>query len=333
MSFPKHRPRRLRQNQSIRNFVQDIEIPYEKLVLPLFIRHGKGEMRPIKSMPGHHQIHLQHLPSVIQHLKNIGLKSVILFGIPEHKDARGSSSLDGQGIIQQAIPIIKNIAPDMIVIADTCLCEYTDHGHCGLLEHSNTQPDELLIDNDKSIVLLAEQAVSLAKAGADIIAPSACLDGMIQSIREALDANHCQNTIILSYAVKFASHLYGPFRQAAEGAPQWGNRKSYQMDYQYQKDILLECQYDIEEGADMLMVKPGHTYLDVIYQVKQAFPTRPIGAYHTSGEFAMIKAAAEKGWIQEKDVVHELMIAFKRAGCDFIVSYYSQELLEWRRKD
>ena len=331
MSFPKQRPRRLRQNHSIRHFIQDVQIPYDQLVLPLFIRHGSGEMRPIKSMPGHHQIHLQHLPAVIQHLKNIGLKSVILFGIPEHKDATGSSSLNERGIIQQAIPMIKNIAPEMIVMADTCLCEYTDHGHCGVLKQYSPQPQGFIIDNDQSIALLAEQALSLAKAGADIIAPSACLDGMIQSIRETLDAHQFQNTIILSYAVKYASHLYGPFRQAAEGAPQLGDRKSYQMDYQYHKDALLECHYDIEQGADMLMVKPGHTYLDIIYQVKQAFPSTPLGAYHTSGEFAMLKAAAEKGWIDEHYAVQEVMIALKRAGSDFIISYYSKELLEWRQ--
>lgn len=332
MSYPIQRPRRLRQHQAIRHFVQDVQIPYEQLVLPLFIRHGKGEMRPIKSMPGHAQIHLQHLPSVIQHLKNIGLKSLILFGIPESKDANGSLSLNEQGIIQQAIPIIKNIAPDLLVMADTCLCEYTDHGHCGILEHSSTHPEGFVINNEKSIKQLAEQAVSLAKAGADIIAPSACMDGMIQSIRLALDEHQFKQTIILSYAVKYASHLYGPFRQAAEGAPQLGNRQSYQMDYQYQKDAIIEAQLDLEEGADMLLVKPGHTYLDIIYQVKQTFPNVPLGAYHTSGEFAMLKAAAEKGWINEQQAVHEVMIALKRAGCDFIISYYSQELLEWRHR-
>jgi porphobilinogen synthase len=330
MSYPLQRPRRLRQNQKIRCFVQNIQIPYEQLILPLFIRYGKGEPRPIISMPGHFQIPLEHLAKTMKYLKKINLKGVILFGIPEQKDERGSSSLDKNGIIQQAIPIIKQATPEMLVIADTCLCEYTHHGHCGILEQKQDHPDGFEINNDESIKILGEQAVSLAKAGADIIAPSACLDGMIGAIRHALDNNNLKHTIILSYAVKYASHLYGPFRQAAEGAPQIGDRKSYQMDYQNSKDALHECQLDIQEGADMLLVKPGHTYLDIIYQVKQTFPEYPLGAYHTSGEFAMLKAAAEKAWIDEKKVVHEVMCAFRRAGCDFIITYYAKELLEWR---
>lgn len=323
MHFPLIRPRRLRQSKAIRHFVQDVQIPYDQLVLPLFIRYGKGEEIPIASMPGHSQIRLEHIPKTIQHLKNIGLKAVILFGIPEQKDPTGSWSVHDEGIIQQAIRIIKHHAPNMVVMADTCLCEYTDHGHCGVVHDDD-------VHNDKSIQLLAEQAVSYAKAGADIIAPSACMDGMIKSIREALNHAHFENKIVLSYAVKYASHLYGPFRQAAEGAPQFGDRKTYQMDYQTQRDALLECELDIQEGADMLMVKPGHTYLDIIAKVKQAFPHMPLGAYHTSGEFAMIKAAAEKGWVNERLTVHEIITALHRAGSDFILTYYAKELLEWR---
>jgi len=327
MIYPNVRPRRLRQTASIRQFVQNIQIPYDKLVLPLFIRYGAGPKKPIASMPGHMQIHLEHLPSMMSELSELGLKAVILFGIPEKKDPKGSFGYQDDGIIQQAIRLIKKITPEMLVMADTCLCEYTDHGHCGVMEGDEKH---IHIDNDTSIELLAKQAVSFAKSGADIIAPSACMDGMISAIREALNQNHYKDTIVLSYAVKYASHLYGPFRQAAEGAPQIGNRQSYQMDYQCGRDAILECQLDVQEGADMLMVKPGHTYLDVIYQVKQQFPHIPLGAYHTSGEFAMIKAAALQGWIDEKQVVHEIICALHRAGSDFILTYYAKEILGWR---
>lgn len=327
MQFPLIRPRRLRQNSSIRTFVQNIQIPYHQLVLPLFIRHGSGDAKPIASMPGHSQLHLEQLPSTINYLKEIGLKAVILFGIPEKKDPIGSFSYHDDGVIQQAIRLIKKLAPEMIIMADTCLCEYTDHGHCGILHQDYKK--EIQIDNDQSLEYLAKQAVSYAKAGADIIAPSACMDGMISAIRNALNEHLFPNIIVLSYAVKYASHLYGPFRQAAEGAPQIGNRQTYQMDYQCSRDALLECELDIQEGADMLMVKPGHTYLDIIYQVKQKYPQLPLGAYHTSGEFAMLKAAAANGWLDEKKAVHEVICAIYRAGSDFIITYYAKELLEW----
>jgi porphobilinogen synthase len=330
MNFLLKRPRRLRQNQAIRNFVKQYHIPYDQLVLPLFIRHGEGDEIPISSMPGHSQIRLQHLPKKIEYLNQIGLKAVILFGIPEQKDPCGSwGSLDN-GVIQQAIQIIKKVAPDMLVMADTCLCEYTDHGHCGVVDADQKLSQNVDVLNDQSIELLAEQALSYAKAGVDIIAPSACMDGMIFAIRKKLDEHHFQNTIVLSYAVKYASHLYGPFRQAAEGAPQFGDRRTYQMDYQTARDAILECELDIQEGADMLMVKPGHTYLDIIYQVKQKYPQLPLGAYHTSGEFAMIKAGSEKGYVNERLTVHEIITALHRAGSDFILTYYAKELLEWR---
>lgn len=330
MQFPLNRPRRLRQNSSIRTFVQNIQVPYNHLVLPLFIRYGTGAEKPIASMPGHFQLHLEQLEKTINYLSEIGLKAVILFGIPEQKDPTGSFSYRDDGIIQQAIRLIKKLNPEMIVMADTCLCEYTDHGHCGILQQSNAQ--DVQVDNDQSITYLAKQAVSYAKAGADVIAPSACMDGMILAIRQALNEHQYSDKIVLSYAVKYASHLYGPFRQAAEGAPQIGNRQTYQMDYQCSRDALLECELDIKEGADMLMVKPGHTYLDIIYQVKKAFPQLPLGAYHTSGEFAMLKAAAANGWLDEKKAVHEVISAMHRAGSDFILTYYAKELLEWRRQ-
>jgi porphobilinogen synthase len=330
MSFLIKRPRRLRQSKAIRDFVKQYHIPYDQLVLPLFIRHGKGPSIPISSMPGHAQLRLEHLPETIQYLNKIGLKAVILFGIPEQKDPCGTWGSLENGIIQESIRIIKQIAPNMIVMADTCLCEYTDHGHCGVIDKDQELSQNVNVLNDLSIELLAEQALSYAKAGADIIAPSACMDGMIYAIRNQLDAHHFQNTIVLSYAVKYASHLYGPFRQAAEGAPQFGDRRTYQMDYQTSRDAILECELDIQEGADMLMVKPGHTYLDIIYQVKEKFPQVPLGAYHTSGEFAMIKAAAEKAYVNERLAVHEVINALHRAGSDFILTYYAKELLEWR---
>jgi porphobilinogen synthase len=319
------RPRRLRQNQAIREFVQEYQIPYDKLVLPLFIRYGEGDPKPILSMPGHAQIHLAQLPKTIMDLQKIGLKAVILFGIPSEKDAKGTLAYDDLGLIQSAIRCIKDIAPEMLVMADTCLCEYTSHGHCGILTQDHRD-----VENDSSIEVLAKTALSYSKAGVDVVAPSACMDNMVKAIRKTLDAHQFKQTLILSYAVKYASNLYGPFRQAAEGAPQHGDRKTYQMDYQTKRDAVLECALDIEEGADMLLVKPGHTYLDIIHQIKEHFPQLPLGAYHTSGEFAMIKAASEKAWIDEKAVVHEVMIAFKRAGCDFIITYYAKELLAWR---
>jgi porphobilinogen synthase len=333
MSYLLKRPRRLRQNHAIRNFVKQFSIPYDQLVLPLFIRYGQGEPISISSMPGHSQIRLQHLPETIEYLHHIGLKAVILFGIPEQKDPHGTWGAMDEGIIQQAIRIIKKIAPDMIVMADTCLCEYTDHGHCGVIDSDQILSQNVQVLNDPSIHLLAQQALSYAKAGADIIAPSACMDGMIYAIRSTLDEHNFQNTIVLSYSVKYASHLYGPFRQAAEGAPQFGDRKTYQMDYRTARDAILEAELDVEEGADMLMVKPGHTYLDIIYQIKQKFPELPLGAYHTSGEFAMIKAGAEKGYLNERLTVHEIITALHRAGSDFILTYYAKELLEWRMEN
>jgi porphobilinogen synthase len=333
MSFPNQRLRRLRQNEKLRQFSKTIHIHYDKLVLPLFIREGKGPKKPIPSMPGHFQLHLDQVEETIQELSELGCKSVILFGIPKAKDETGSSSLDAKGIIQEAIRMIRKLNPQLLIMADTCLCEYTSHGHCGVLEPREDHEDGFCIDNDQSIALIAKQALSFAQAGADIIAPSACMDGMIQAIRQNLDQHGYQNTPILSYAVKYASNMYGPFRQAAEGSPQLGHRKTYQMDYQCARDAILECELDIKEGADMLMVKPGHTYLDIIYQVKQAFPGYMLGAYHTSGEFAMLKAAAEKGWLDEKAAVIEVNSALFRAGADFIISYYTKELLMWKHSN
>lgn len=325
--FPKTRLRRLRGYAHIRSLVQETRLHPSKLVLPLFIKHGSNVKNPISSMPGHYQLSVDQLDSEIKLIQDLGIKSIILFGIPEYKDPLGADSYSTNGIIQTAIPIIKKIAPDMLIISDVCLCEYTDHGHCGVV--TKHQDGHVCVDNDKTLELLANQAVSHAKAGVDIIAPSANMDGMVQAIRTALDQTGYQHLPILSYSVKYASSMYGPFRIAAEGAPQFGDRSTYQMDYANGNEAIHECALDIAEGADMLMVKPAHTYLDIICRVKDEFPHLPLGAYHTSGEFAMMKAAAAKGWIDERKGALEVLTAIQRAGADFIITYYAKEVAEW----
>ncbi len=328
--FPAVRPRRLRGGANIRELVQETGLNVNKFVLPLFIRHGSGIKNPIASMPGHFQLSVDYLDQEINSLWDLGIKRIMLFGIPEHKDALGKDAYSKHGIIQKAIPVIKKIAPDMLVMSDICCCEYTDHGHCGVVVDQKNS-SEVCVDNDKTLDLLAKQAVSHAKAGADILAPSGNMDGMVQAIRKALDDAGYPHLPILSYSVKYASSMYGPFRQAAEGAPQFGDRRTYQMDYANASEALRECALDAQEGADMLMVKPAHTYLDIIYRVKEAFPYLPLAAYHTSGEFAMIKAAAEKGWIDERKAVLEILTSIHRAGADFIITYYAKEVAEWMR--
>ena len=326
--FPKVRLRRLRQHASIRDLIREVYLSKEKLILPLFIKEGAGIKHPIASMPSHFQLSLDQLEDEIKNIVALGIKSVLLFGIPKDKDARGQVACHDHGIIQQAIPLIKKLAPQLLVISDICFCEYTDHGHCGVLTE-NEFNRESIVDNDQTLTLLALQAVSHAKAGADVIAPSATMDGMVQAIRFALDQAGFSHVPILSYAVKYASSLYGPFRQAAEGAPQFGDRRSYQMDFSNTEEAIRECMLDVEEGVDCLMVKPAHAYLDVIYQVKRAFPAIPLGAYHTSGEYAMLKAAAQQGWIDEQKSVFEILTAIHRAGADFIITYYAKEVAAW----
>lgn len=325
--FPAVRPRRLRHSLALRRLVQETHLQLDQFILPLFIKQGTGIRQPILSMPGHYQFSLDQLEAEIEALVALGIKNVILFGIPAHKDALGSDSYSDTGIIQQAIRLIKKKAPSLLVISDVCLCEYTDHGHCGVVTQANQ--DAVLVENDPSLDLLAKQAVTHATAGADIVAPSSNMDGMVQAIRSALDQANYTHVPILSYAVKYASALYGPFRQAAEGAPQIGDRSTYQMHYPNSQEALRECLLDVQEGADMLMVKPAHTYLDIIRRVKEHFPHQPLGAYHTSGEFAMLKAAAEKNWLDEKKAVLEIHTAIRRAGADFIISYYTKALAEW----
>lgn len=324
--FPKTRLRRLRHNSNVRELVREIQLDVNDLVMPLFIRHGSGIKKPINSMPGMYQISIDQLPDEINTLVNLGIKNVILFGIPENKDPLGKDSYSANGIIQTAIPIIKKHAPHMLVISDNCFCEYTDHGHCGVMVERNGKYD---LDNDKSLELLVKQTVSHAQAGSDIIAPSGMLDGMIGAIRQGLDDAGFQHIPILSYSVKYSSHMYGPFREAAEGAPQFGDRKTYQMDFSNRAEALRECALDVAEGADMLMVKPAHTYLDVISQVKQTYPALPLAAYHTSGEYALLKAAAANGWLDERLAALEVLTAIKRAGADFIITYYAKSVAEW----
>jgi len=329
-SFPTTRLRRLRHTPQLRNLVREVHLDLSKLILPLFIKAGSNIKNPIASMPGHCQWSVDNLNEPLEALLKSGIKNIILFGIPAQKDPLGKESCADDGVIQQAIKQIKKIAPELLVISDVCFCEYTDHGHCGFVVEKNHGFE---IDNDKSLAMLAQQAVSHAQAGADIVAPSANMDGMVGAIRNALDTADFKHIPILSYAVKYASSMYGPFRLAAEGAPKFGDRASYQMDFANRLEGLRECELDITEGADMLMVKPAHTYLDVICRVKETYPTLPLCAYHTSGEFAMLKTAAEKGWVDEKKAAFEVLTAIHRAGADFIITYYAQEVAQWLTKD
>lgn len=321
--YPSTRMRRLRKTKAIRELVRETRFDVKDLVMPFFIRHGRNIKNPIPSMSGQFQISVDQLEKEIPVIQSLGIGNIILFGIPENKDEMGSDACSDHGIIQTAIRTIKQIAPELLITADVCFCEYTSHGHCGFLNEDG------YLDNDKTLELLAKQAVSHAKAGADIIAPSGMIDGMVHAIRHALDENSFSDLPILSYSAKYSSSLYGPFRHAAEGVPKFGDRHTHFMDIANTKEAIRECGLDIAEGADMLMVKPAHAYLDIISSVKQAFPALPLGAYHTSGEFAMIKAAAEKGLIDEKNVALEILTSIKRAGADFIVTYYAKEVAEW----
>ncbi|MBA3958210.1 MAG: porphobilinogen synthase [Parachlamydiaceae bacterium] len=320
------RLRRLRQHPTLRTLVRETELNLQDLVLPLFIKGKEGSKKPIASMPGHYQIPINLLEKEIEEVVALGITSVLLFGIPAHKDACGSDSYSDEGIVQTAIRQIRKSHPNLLIISDVCFCEYTDHGHCGVITERAGKMD---VHNDKTLDLLVKQAVSHARAGADVVAPSGMMDGMVRAIRGGLDAAGFCNIPILSYSVKYNSCMYGPFRQAAEGAPSFGDRSSHQMDPANALEALREVQLDVDEGADMLMVKPAHSYLDVIYRVKQAHPYVPLGAYHTSGEFCMIKAAAEKGWVDEKKAALEILNGIKRAGADFIITYFAKDFARW----
>lgn len=327
-AFPTIRLRRLRQHPILRELIRETDLNLSDLVMPLFIKGTEGKKHPIESMPGQYQIPLSALADEIRELTALGISSVLLFGIPPHKDACGSDSYSDQGIIQKAIKIIRDAAPHLLIITDVCFCEYTDHGHCGFISERAGKMD---VHNDKTLELLVKQAVSHAKAGADIVAPSGMIDGMVKAIRAGLDEAGFENIPILSYSVKYASAMYGPFRQAAEGAPTFGDRATHQMDPANALEALREVRLDVEEGADILMVKPAHTYLDVIYRVKQTYPHVPLAAYHTSAEYSMIKAAAKNGWIDEKKVALEVLRSIRRAGADFILSYYTKEFAQWQQ--
>jgi len=320
MYFPAYRPRRLRQNENFRRMIRETQLSVNDFVYPLFITSGKNFKKPIASMPGQFQMSVDHALNEIKAAQDLNIPAVILFGIPERKDEVGSEAYADKGIIQQAIREIKSKAPEMIVIADLCLCEYTDHGHCGVLEGG-------CIDNDATLELLAETAIAQAKAGADMIAPSGMMDGAVGAIREALDEEGFENTPIMAYSAKYASCFYGPFREAAESAPQFGDRKSYQMDPANVDEAIREMNMDVEEGADILMVKPALPYLDVIRRAREEFDL-PIAAYNVSGEYAMIKAAANLGWLDGERAMMESLLSIKRAGADIIITYFAKEAAE-----
>lgn len=325
-AFPSLRLRRLRQTPAIRDLIRETELNLRDLVFPLFLKNEEGKKLPISSMPGHFHIPLNVLAQEIEEIKKLGISAIMLFGLPEIKDEFGSASYAEQGIVQKAIRLIRSIDPDLLIMSDICFCQYTDHGHCGIL---GTHTGRLDLHNDKTLEFLVRQAVTHAGAGSDVLCPSGMSDGAVGAIRYALDQAGFEHVAILSHTVKYASSLYGPFRFATDGAPAFGDRKTYQIDPANAAEALGEAQLDVREGADMLMVKPAHTYMDVIYRMKQAHPYIPLGAYHTSGEFGMLKAAAEKGWLDEKKAVLEILTAIRRAGADFIISYYAKEVAQW----
>jgi porphobilinogen synthase len=321
------RLRRLRATPALRAMVRETELNARDFIYPLFVRHGKGR-NEIRSMPGVFQLSVDEAVREAESAAGLGIASVILFGIPAEKDPIGLENFSEDGIVQQAIRAIKREIPEMVVVTDVCMCEYTDHGHCGILntgEHYQSQLPEGYVLNDATLAVLDRVAISHAESGADIIAPSGMLDGMVASIRNALDTTGYENLPILSYSVKYASSFYSPFREAAQGAPKFGDRKSHQMDPGNVREALREVAIDIQEGADMLMVKPALAYLDVIYRVRESFPELPLVAYNVSGEYAMIKAAALQGWIDGDRVMLEALLSIRRAGADMILTYFAKE--------
>jgi porphobilinogen synthase len=317
MSFPATRLRRFRKTPTLRRLVRETRLSADDLVLPLFVCPGQGVAKPIGSMPGVFQHSVDRLVETARAAHAEGIRAVLLFGIPEHKDETGSAAWSPDGIVQRAMRALTKDVPGLVKIADVCFCEYTSHGHCGVLDGET-------VDNDATLKNLAAQSVSLAEAGADIVAPSDMMDGRVAAIREALDARGFGGTPILSYAVKFASGFYGPFREAAESAPAFGDRRSYQMDPANGREALREAALDVEEGADMLMVKPALPYLDILSRLRERFDL-PLAAYHVSGEYAMLKAAAERGWIDYDRVMMESLVAIRRAGADLIFTYCARE--------
>lgn len=324
MFEPLERPRRLRANENIRRMVRETRLSADDFIYPLFVTHGKDIKKEISSMPGQFQQSIDHIVKDCETVQKLGIPAVILFGIPAQKDEQGSEAYSDTGIVQQAIKAIKSKTPDLVVITDVCLCEYTSHGHCGMVKNGKVQ-------NDATLELLAREALSHAKAGADMVAPSDMMDGRVGAIRLSLDSEGFQDIPIMSYAVKYASSFYGPFREAAECSPQFGDRRTYQMDPANSREALREAALDVDEGADILMVKPALAYLDVIAQVKQQF-TLPVAAYNVSGEYSMIKAAAKLGWMDGERAMMESLLSIKRAGADIIITYFAKEAAALLRK-
>ena len=320
------RPRRLRASAALRELVRETSLRPADLILPLFVSEKITSRKPIGSMPGVEQLTVAELVDEVAAARRAGLRAVLLFGIPAEKDEAGSGAYAENGVVQQAVRALKKSVPEMLVITDVCLCEYTSHGHCGVTECGDG--GEFHVHNDASVELLARTAVSHAAAGADLVAPSDMMDGRVGAIRRALDARGFTNTPIMSYASKFSSSFYGPFREAAEGAPQFGDRRTYQMDPANAREALREAATDVEESADLLIVKPGLPYLDILWRVKEQFGL-PTAVYNVSGEYAMVKAAAEKGWLDERAAVMEMMTSFKRAGADLIITYWAREVAAW----
>ncbi len=324
MHFPEYRARRLRRTEALRSMVREVRLDPQDFILPFFVRHGKDIKSPIASMPGNFQLSADMLIKEVKEPVERGIPAILLFGIPDHKDAVGSEGYARDGIVQQAVRRVKQAYPDLVVITDVCLCEYTDHGHCGVIRNQD-------VDNDATLELLAKMAVSHAQAGADIVAPSDMMDGRVAAIREALDESGMDSVAILSYAAKYASAFYGPFRDAAESPPKFGDRRSYQMDPANSDEALREVAMDVDEGADMIMVKPALPYLDVIWRVRNTFDL-PLVAYNVSGEFAMIKAAAQLGWMDGDRCMMEALTSIKRAGADLIISYHALEAVRILQK-
>jgi porphobilinogen synthase len=325
--FPQTRLRRLRYHAGVRRLIQATRLSPANLILPLFARPGKGVRRPIASMPGHAQLSVDLIAEQARTAAKLGLGGIILFGIPAEKDPLGSDSYSESGIVQQAVRAAKDAAPDLLVLTDVCFCEYTDHGHCGALDDHTGRVD---VNNDRTLELLAQQAISHAQAGADIVAPSGMMDGMVRAIRQGLDGAGYEHLPIMSYAAKYASAFYGPFRDAAESTPQFGDRRTYQMDpAAAAEQALREVALDLAEGADFLMVKPALAYLDILRLIADRHPGVPLAAYNVSGEFAMVKAAAERGWIDERAVALESLVAIRRAGAEIILTYWAPEVARW----
>ncbi len=322
VAFPQLRLRRLRRSETVREMVRETSLAPSDFIYPLFVCHGREVKTPIESMPGCYQLSLDQLLTEVMEVAELGISGVMLFGLPALKDEAGTEAYDPQGIVQEAVKMIKHTAPRLFVITDVCLCEYTDHGHCGIIDGDGT------VDNDRTLDLLARSALSHADAGADMVAPSAMMDGQVRAIRDVLDQGGHSEMPILAYAAKFASAFYGPFREAAGSAPQFGDRRGYQMDPANARMALRELEQDISEGADMIMVKPALAYLDVLNRARRRFQ-HPLAAYNVSGEYAMVKAASAAGWLDEKRIALEILTSIKRAGADIILTYHAKDASRW----